>query len=265
MSENNIKVQEIPETEYVIFKELAIEDAPIPTYTEVEHGTWALLIEAQKKLLPGRACDEYLQGLENVNFPETRIPTLKEISDQVKQFTGWKLMRADGLVHPKDFFGLLSRKTFPSTDFIRKREELNYTPAPDMFHDLFGHTPLLTNNDFCDFFQLFGTVGVNAYKKYPDENHEVNTMLARTYWYTVEFGLIENPDGMRIFGSGQLSSPNEVIYTLTDKCKKILFDMDVVTHKDYDIWHMQEEVFYVKSWSDLTEGFKNWALSKELL
>jgi phenylalanine-4-hydroxylase len=252
------------EAGYCKVTEMDVHRAPVPHYTDVEHETWSLLLKRQEELVPGRACSEFISGLKKINFPKARIPKLADISDTIHQHTGWSLIRVDGLVHPRDFFGLLARKIFPSTDFIRKREELDYTPEPDMFHDLFGHTPLLTSPDFTEFFETFGNVGVNACKKYPEE-HEVHKMLPRLYWFTVEFGLIQTGAGIRAYGSGSVSSPKELEFCVSDACKKIPWDVNVVAKKDYDIWHLQEEVFVIPSFNELGSSFRGWAKAHQIL
>lgn len=238
-----------------------IHDVAVPNYTEEEHGTWALLIENQEKVLPNRACSEFMEGLDKIRFPRDRIPSLASISDTIGKHTGWGLMRVDGLVPDKEFCHLLAAKIFPSTDFIRDRSELGYTPSPDMFHDLLGHVPLLTNPRFTAFFEKYGRAGVRAF----ETNHPATKMLPRLYWYTVEFGLIQNPEGLRIYGSGIVSSPNEVLYSLSEQPKKHPFDMDVVTAKTYDIWHMQEELFVIESFDQLEMEFDRWAKAQGLL
>lgn len=252
------------ETEYCKVFEIDIRDSPVPNYSQEEHGTWALLIETQKKLLPGRACEEYLAGLRAISFPEDRIPRLIDVSTTLTRYTGWKLRRVDGLVHPKDFFSLLSKKIFPSTDFIRERNELLYTPAPDMFHDLFGHTPLLTNPDFCEFFEDIGKTGVRAYEKYSDD-HEIHLLLTRIYWFTVEFGLINTSQGVRAWGSGSVSSPKEIEFCVSNACRKHPFDIERVSHKSYDIWKMQEDVFPIESFTKLGQDFRRWAKNFDLI
>lgn len=238
-----------------------IHEVEVPNYTSEEHGTWALLIENQEKVLPARACNEFVEGLKAIGFPKKHIPKLADISDAIEKCTGWKLMRVDGLVPDKEFFHLLAEKIFPSTDFIRTREELGYTPSPDMFHDLLGHVPLLVNPRFTAFFEKFGQAGVKAFQL----NHPATKMLPRIYWYTVEFGLIRNLEGLRIYGAGIVSSPNEVLYSLSEKPKKIPFDIDVIAAKPYDIWHMQEELFVIESFDQLEMEFDRWAKTQGLL
>jgi phenylalanine-4-hydroxylase len=238
-----------------------VHDVAVPNYTEEEHGTWKLLLENQKVVLPNRACNEFLLGLGEISFPKERIPTLASISDSIEAVTGWKIMRVDGLVPDKEFFQLLAERIFPSTDFIRDRSELGYTPSPDMFHDLLGHVPLLVNKRFTAFFEKFGIAGVNAFK----QNHPGMKMLPRIYWYTVEFGLIQNPEGLRIYGAGIVSSPNEVLYALSDKPKKYPFKIEEIAAKPYDIWHMQEELFVIPSFDVLESEFERWAKKEGLL
>jgi phenylalanine-4-hydroxylase len=245
--------------------ERPIDKVPVPTYTAEEHGTWELLLEKQKSLIEGRACREFIEGLRAVNFPDSHIPNLRDISRVTEKHTGWKLIRVDGLVHPRAFFDLLSRRIFPSTDFIRKRDELDYTPAPDMFHDLFGHTPLLTNPDFTEFFEAFGRVGVTASKKYPSDEHPVHQMLPRIYWFTVEFGLINTAEGLRAYGSGSVSSPQELQFCVSSQCRHHPFDIELISKRDYDIWHLQEDVFVIDSFQQLGTEFRNWARRQDLL
>ena len=241
--------------------ELDIHKAAIPLYTETEHRTWATLLANQRAVLPNRACAEFIAGLEVIDFPADRIPRLVDVSDRLEAQTGWRLTRVDGIVPDKDFFPLLAQRIFPSTDFIRKPEEVGYTPAPDMFHDLLGHVPLLTNPRFCHFFEQFGQAGVNAFAL----DHPAQVWLPRLYWYTVEFGLINSDDGRRIYGSGIVSSPQEVLYSLSEKTRKKAFDIETIIATPYDIWHMQEELFVIDSFEQLENSFSQWADGHGLL
>lgn len=251
------------ETVYCQVIDRPLESVAVPEYSEEQHGTWALLLEAQERLVPGRACQPFLEGLRRIDFPKKRIPSLFEVSQRIEKHTGWQLLRVDGLVHPKDFWKLLERRIFPSTDFIRQRSELMYTPAPDMFHDLFGHAPLLTDPNFTEFFRDFGRIGSMATAKFP-EDHEIHKMLPRLYWFTVEFGLIENQEGLRAYGSGSVSSPEELEFCVGPKCRRHRFDVDVVSKRDYDIWHLQEDVFVIPSFEELGKSFRQWAARQGL-
>jgi phenylalanine-4-hydroxylase len=252
-------------TVYCEVHEVPIETVPVPRYTDVEHGTWELLLAKQHSLIEGRACQPFIDGVRAIDFPQKRIPTLAEVSERIQKHTGWKLIRVDGLVRSPEFFGLLSRKIFPSTDFIRKREDLDYTPAPDMFHDLFGHAPLLTNPDFTEFFEAFGHVGAAAYRKHPDPDHEMHKMLSRIYWFTVEFGLINTPAGLRAYGSGSCSSPQELQFCVSKECRHHPFDIELISKRDYDIWHLQEDVFVIDSFTQLGGEFRRFAREQGLL
>lgn len=218
-----------------------------PNYTSEEHQTWALLYEKQEELLPGRACPEFLEGLKVLKLDHDQIPHLSDVSDKLYKATKWRIARVEGLVPEREFFNYLANREFPSTDFIRKREELNYTPSPDMFHDLFGHTPMITNPDFADFFQYMGKMGSKADEKMVKE-------VQRLYWFTVEFGLIRSQGKKRIYGSGILSSPGEVVYCLTDQVVVHPFDLEVIRRKEFDIWHMQGDLFEINSFKELKDS-----------
>ena len=229
-----------------------------PNYTSEEHETWNLLYKKQMELLPNRACQEFLEGLKKLNFTVDRIPALADVHEVLQETTGWGLVRVDGLVPEKEFFTLLAQRQFPSTDFIRQRTDLNYTPAPDMFHDLFGHMSLITNKDFASFFQVMGQVGLKA-------EGELLKEVQRLYWFTVEFGLIQNSGKNRIYGSGILSSPGEVVYSLSEKVKAHTFKVPAVIKQEYDIWHMQEELFVIQSFEQLKQEFVTYGQSRHLI
>jgi len=250
---------------YCEVNEVPVETVPVPAYTPTEHDTWKRLLAKQESLLEGRACRPFIDGVRDIAFPKDRIPSLSEVSQRIEKHTGWKLIRVDGLVRSPEFFGLLSRRIFPSTDFIRKPEDLDYTPAPDMFHDLFGHAPLLTNPDFTEFFEAFGHIGARAYRNHPDPEHEIHKRLSRIYWYTVEFGLIRTSSGLRAYGSGSCSSPQELQFCVSDQCRHHPFDVDVIAARDYDIWKLQEDVFVIESFPQLGGEFRRWAGKQGLL
>jgi phenylalanine-4-hydroxylase len=232
-----------------------IHQALVPVYSEAEHRTWATLLANQQQVLPGRSCQAFSEGLDLIGFPVDHIPRLADVSDCIERCTGWRLVRVDGIVPDEAFFSLLSRRMFPSTDFIRKPEEIGYTPAPDMFHDLLGHVPLLTNPRFCSFFQHFGEIGCRAF----DSGHPAMVWLPRIYWYTVEFGLIREPEGLRIYGAGILSSPDEVLHSLSDRTTRLPFDIDTISASPYDIWHMQQQLYVIDSFDQLEDTFHRWS------
>lgn len=229
-----------------------------PPYSEADQETWRILFARQKKLLPGSACREYLEGLEKMAFPDDRIPYLGDVGRVLERETNWQVARVPGLLHEADFFSRLARRVFPSTDYIRPRNELDYTPAPDLFHDIFGHTPMIAHPGFADFYQKIGEASMNA--KGADRRR-----LERIYWFTVEFGLIGTPEGVRVYGNGIISSYAETQYSLTPKVEKRPFDLAKMSEQDYDVWHMQELLFVIDSFEQLEEGFYAWAGERGLL
>jgi phenylalanine-4-hydroxylase len=156
------------------------------------------------------------------------------------------------------FFAFLARRVFPSTDYIRPRHELDYTPAPDMFHDLFGHTPMITLPSFADFYQRIGNVALRAEGK-------SRRRLERFYWFTVEFGLIRTRAGMRSYGNGILSSFTEVQHSLTDAMEVRPFDRSEIVEQNYDVWHLQPLLYAIDSFEQLADGFDDWARGERLL
>jgi len=226
-------------------------DAPRPDYPAADHETWRRLVARQRALLPGRACPEFLDGLDRLSLPDHRIPALAEVDAAVQAATGWRVARVPGLLDARDFFSLLARRVFPSTDYVRAAHELDYTPAPDMFHDVFGHAPLLTLPSFADFYQRFGAVAAGAS---PDGLRR----LERFYWFTVEFGLIRTPDGLRVYGNGILSSPRELRHSLEGAVIRRRFDPEEMTARDYEVSDLQPLLFVIDSFEELDRGFRDW-------
>jgi phenylalanine-4-hydroxylase len=229
-----------------------------PDYPESDQESWRFLFDRQMKYLPGRACEEYLEGSKVLNFTPDKIPALKDLSSIFNLTTGWKIARVPGLIHEQDFFEMLRRKVFPSTDYIRGKEELDYTPAPDLFHDMFGHMPMLTNPNFASFYQMFGEAALHA--KGADRKS-----LETFHWFTVEFGLIIKPEGKRIYGAGIISSLGEIQHALSNEVKVIDFDPEKIVNQTYDVWHLQPVLFAIESFEQLEKGFKEWTKERELL
>lgn len=234
------------------------DEIETPDYTEEDHESWRFLFNRQMEMLPGRAGEDFMKGVEILGMTPDRLPALRDLSRNMEAATGWKIARIPGLLHEKDFFNLLANRLFPSTDYIRGKDELDYTPAPDCFHDMFGHMPMLTQPEFADFYQLFGQAALKAEGK-------DRPRLERLHWFTVEFGLIRQEEGNRIFGAGILSSKDEVLHALSDKVTVKPFDADVIVEQDYDVWHLQDLLFTLESFEQLVEGFRNWTRKKGLL
>ena len=234
------------------------DEIEYPDYPDEDHETWRLLVERQMKQLPERACDAYVRGQDVLKLEADRIPSLANLSRRLHDATGWRVAKVPGLIHEKDFFELLSDRIFPSTNYVRGREELDYTPAPDCFHDIFGHMPMLTQPDFADFYQLFGQAALNG-------KGAVRPKLEAFHWFTVEFGLIRENDATRIFGAGIVSSNEEVTHALSDKVTTKPFDPEVLVGTAYEVYHLQDTLFVMDSFEQLLEGFKGWTRGHGLL
>lgn len=206
-------------------------------YSDIEHETWHRLIERQLKVVPGRACDEYLRGLELLDLPRDRIPQLEEVSSVLRRETGWEVARVPALIGFETFFGLLAERKFPVATFIRTPEEFDYLQEPDIFHEIFGHCAMLTNPAFANFTCKYGQLGLAATPK-------ERAYLARLYWFTVEFGLLHTGDGLRIYGGGILSSPKETLYALGSEPKRCDFDVLDALRTPYRI-DIVQPVYYV--------------------
>ncbi len=214
-------------------------------YTAEENQTWHELITRQTPIVQGRACDEYLQGMKLLNLPTDRIPQCPEVSAVLQSATGWTLEPVPALIPSELFFQLLANKKFPAATFIRRREELDYIEEPDIFHEIFGHCPLLTNQALADFTCTYGKLCLKA-------TEEEREMLARLYWFTVEFGLINTKNGLRTYGGGILSSKTETPYCIeSDIPVRKPFDVIDVFRTPYLIYILQPVYFVIDSFDQL--------------
>jgi len=217
-------------------------------YTGAEHAVWKTLFERQSKLLPGRACDEFVEGMRNLPIGADEIPDFRRLSDVLMQKTGWQVVAVPGLVPDEVFFEHLAHRRFPAGQFIRKPHELDYLEEPDVFHDVFGHVPMLMNPAIADYIQAYGEGGLRARKL------GVLDKLARVYWYTVEFGLLKQRDGLRIYGAGIASSFTETVFSLDDASpNRIGFDLERVMRTNYRIDDFQESYFVIDNLEKLLE------------
>lgn len=208
------------------------------SYTEQEHHIWKTLFERQQALLPGRACRAFLQGMQALPMAADRIPDFESLSKVLIRKTGWQVVAVPGLVPDEVFFRHLSERRFPAGRFIRRPHELDYLQEPDVFHDVFGHLPMLMNPVMADFIQAYGFGGLKAAQM------GFLPMLARVYWYTVEFGLVKDPDGLRIYGAGIASSRTESVFCLDDPSPhRFAFHLERVMRTLYRIDAFQECYF----------------------
>ncbi len=235
-------------------------DAPLPVgeavvapeYSAAEHEIWSFLYKRQREILPGRACRAYMQGLEALQLPSGRIPALSELSLTLEKATNWRVARTPGLLHEQDFFEALANRIFPSTDYIREQHELDYTPAPDLFHDVFGHMPMITEPDFADFYQRYGQASLKA-------TGGNRRKLESFHWFTVEFGLVKEDGEPRIYGNGIVSSYQETFHALGSEVEIRPFDPEAMGAQSYEVWHVQPILYVVESFEALKQGFEDWA------
>jgi phenylalanine-4-hydroxylase len=217
-------------------------------YSEQEHDRWRRLYRRQIELVPGRGCDEYLSALRALPY-EHGIPRFEDVNATLGAATGWKLVAVPGLVPDLAFFEHLAHRRFPVTVWIREEHEFSYIVEPDVFHDFFGHVPMLFDPVFADYMQAYGRGGVKA------EGLGALSWLARLYWYTVEFGLIRTPAGLRNYGAGILSSPGEVDYAVTSpKPRRVLFDLRRIMRSQYRIDAYQQTYFVIDSFQQLFDA-----------
>lgn len=216
-------------------------------WSEQENRIWQELVTRQLDIIEGRACDEFMQGLELLNLPQDRIPQLDEVNQILEKATGWKVQQVPALINFDEFFKLLANKRFPVATFIRNADEFDYLQEPDVFHEIFGHCPLLTNPAFAHFTHTYGKLGLQASK-------QDRAFLARLYWFTVEFGLMKTDQGERIYGGGILSSPAETIYALegNDAEHNDLIPLEVL-RTPYRIDILQPVYFLINSFDHLFE------------
>jgi len=213
-------------------------------YTVSEHKVWQTLIERQTPALKDAACDSYISALEQMAFPGDRIPQCDEVSEKIQHSSGWSVTPVSALISFDRFFNLLANKKFPVASFIRRAQELDYLQEPDIFHEVFGHTPLLNDPQFAHFTHTYGLAGVGA-------TDEERVMLARLYWFTVEFGLIRTAHGNRAYGAGLVSSIGELQHALSDKPIVKEFDLLEVLRTPYRIDIYQPIYFVIESFDQL--------------
>jgi phenylalanine-4-hydroxylase len=217
-------------------------------YTEADHHTYRRLYERQLQQLPGLACEEFITAVQQLGAPD-RIPHFDAISERLMKATGWQIVGVPGLIPEEAFFALLAERRFPVTDWIRTPEEFDYVVEPDVFHDLFGHVPLLFNPVFADYMQAYGAGGLKASRL------DACELLARLYWYTVEFGLIHTPQGLRAYGAGILSSAGELRYSVTSsEPQRVAFDLQRLMRSRYRIDTFQASYFVIGSFQQLFEA-----------
>ena len=216
------------------------------SYTADEHAMWDKLFARQSAMLEGRAAQAFMDGLDVLHLSKPGIPDFEELSQRLRAATGWTVKAVPGLVPDEVFFRHLANRTFVAGRFIRRPDQIDYLAEPDVFHDVFGHVPLLANPVFADYMQAYGQGGLRSLQF--DALHH----LARLYWYTVEFGLIRDPDGLKLYGAGILSSFGESRFALEDPSpNRVGFDLMRVMRTRYRIDDFQQTYFVIDSFADL--------------
>ncbi|KUJ03787.1 phenylalanine-4-hydroxylase, partial [Stenotrophomonas maltophilia] len=216
-----------------------------------DHATWSTLYQRQRELLVGRACQEFLDAQDEMGMSAHMIPRFDQLNEVLGAATGWTLVGVEGLLPELDFFDHLANRRFPVTWWIRRPDQIDYIAEPDLFHDLFGHVPLLMNPVFADYMEAYGRGGVKAHAIGPDALQN----LTRLYWYTVEFGLIDTPEGLRIYGAGIVSSKGESLYSLESAApNRIGFDLQRIMRTKYRIDTFQKTYFVIDSFEQLMQA-----------
>jgi phenylalanine-4-hydroxylase len=215
-------------------------------YSDEEHALWDELYARQMKLLPGRACDEFLDSVERTGLGAGGVPDFARLSGLLNEATGWSLVPVPMLIPDHVFFHHLANRRFPAGNFIRTREEIDYIREPDVFHDVFGHAPLLMNAKFADYMQAYGQAGWKAL------SFNRLKALGALYWYTVEFGLMDTAQGLRIYGAGIVSSAEECRFALEARSpNRLHLNVDRVMRTDYIISDLQQTYFVIDSFDQL--------------
>ncbi|MEO9871369.1 phenylalanine 4-monooxygenase [Ekhidna sp.] len=215
-------------------------------YTKEDSEVWKILFDRQMKQYPTHACQAFLEGLKIANFETGLIPNFTETNQILQDTTGWQLAVVPGIVPDYTFFELMANKRFPATTWLRKMKELDYLEEPDMFHDVFAHVPLLTNQHFVNFLEELSKIGL----EYVGNDYAIE-LLSRVYWFTVEFGLIQEKEGLRIYGAGILSSAGETKFSLSEEPPKHPFSIEHMLDTPYKKDKFQTEYFITESYEQL--------------
>jgi Phenylalanine 4-hydroxylase (EC 1.14.16.1) len=236
---------------YVPVYATGIVEQPWASYSKTDHEVWDTLYKRQRELLPAYACKEFLEGVERFGFGEGGIPRFEDLNKVLGEATGWQIVAVEGLLPDEVFFDHLANRRFPVSWWIRRPDQLDYLSEPDLFHDLFGHVPLLLNPVFADYMEAYGKGGMKAHAI----GSEALMNLTRLYWYTVEFGLINTPEGMRIYGAGIVSSKGESVYSIDSHApNRIGFGLERVMNTKYRIDTYQQTYFVIDSFEQLFDA-----------
>lgn len=218
-------------------------------YTPEDFEVWKLLYNRQTEILDRYASKEYLRALDVIGFSADRIPDFENIAKALKPLTGWSLVTVPNISEQKEFFEFLSQKRFTATCWLRRLDELDYLEEPDMFHDVFGHVPLLSNTAYTDFFEAISHIALKHI-----DNPKAIELLGRIYWFTIEFGLIRESGKLKVYGAGIMSSFGEVNNALTDATQKFDFNVGQILDTEFRTDILQDKYFVIDSYEQLYES-----------
>lgn len=218
-------------------------------YTTEDFAVWKTLYNRQMDILKSSVASSYLEALDRVDFTSERIPDFKEVDGILLPATGWSMEVVPNICPQKEFFQFLSARKFTATCWLRTMEQLDYLEEPDMFHDVFGHVPLLSNQAYCDFFRGISNIALDFI-----DNPRAIELLSRVYWFTIEFGMMRENDGIKIYGAGIISSHSETLHCLEKETRKLDYDVDLMLHTDYRTDILQDKYFVMDSFDQLYDS-----------
>jgi phenylalanine-4-hydroxylase len=214
-------------------------------YTDEQHDVWGILYRRRMKQLATDGSRVFLDGAKVIGLREDRVPDLADVNARLNRMTGWNAVPVSGFLPAREFFQCLSVRRFPTTIIVRTREQMDYLPEPDIFHDVFGHVPLHANPAFADFLQSYGRIACAA------TSEEDVVRMTRLFWFTVEFGLVREDGLTKVYGSGLISSHGDAANALGPKCERRPFSLDAVFNQPFEIDHLQDVLFEVESFDQL--------------
>ncbi len=219
-------------------------------YTREQHDVWRILYERRMQQLEDNGSEVFLEGADAIGLSRNAVPDLADVNSRLAEMTGWEAVPVPGFLPARDFFQSLARRKFPTTVTIRPREQLDYLPEPDIFHDVFGHVPLHANPAFADFLQRYGKVAANV------RSEEDVTRMTRLFWFTIEFGLVRESGEIKVYGSGLISSHGDAANALGPNCDRRPFSLDAVFDQHFEIDHLQDVLFVVDSFGQLFDAIR---------
>ncbi|MDR9447343.1 MAG: phenylalanine 4-monooxygenase [Balneolaceae bacterium] len=218
-------------------------------YTQEDFEVWKLLYDRQMEFLKGKVADEFIEAIDQVGFTSAEIPHFERVNQRLAEATGWKIKTVPNIAEADVFFENLANKTFTATCWLRSMDEIDYLEEPDMFHDVFAHTPLLSNESYTEFFQAMGAIALDVI----DDPEKVK-MLQRLYWFTIEFGLIQSGEDLKIYGAGIVSSKGESEHALSDDSEKRAYNVEQIMAHDFRTDIIQDTYYVIESFDELTSS-----------